>query len=302
MKTKSFRFQLKEVTDEGVFEGILSTYGNTDLGGDRVEPGAFTKSIAERGTEVPMLWSHRTDSPVGVLTLLDAPDALRVKGKLVLEVEKAREALALMRSGALKGLSIGYDVVKSTMENGVRVLKECRLWEGSLVVFPMNPACNINLSSVKSDEQKAEFSETLDNIQLWALRYQMISALDTSLDSIVYNRELSSEQKTAQIDTSINEFREKYLDFLPRWFALVDSYKKLSDLMEQKAGRRISAATRSQIEETVSKLQALLEDSAGDNATEESTEAASQKSNEPDIHSWLLELSTEIKENLPHAN
>jgi HK97 family phage prohead protease len=293
MRKQGFRFELKGVTDEGTFEGILSTYGNVDLGGDLVRAGAFTKSINEKGGEIPMLWSHKSDQPIGILQLEDSSDALRVKGRLVLEVERAREVLALMKSGVVKGLSIGYDVVKSNVEKGVRNLVECRLWEGSAVVFPMNPLAQVDPTSVKSDESKQDFTTALVDIQTWALRYQLVSALDSSLDSILWDSKASVEDRRQQVADSIDQFKEKYLDFLPRWSAMMDGYKSLPDLLEQKAGRRISGATRKEIEEAISKLQALLVDAAAE-GTEE-TEAAKQYDQEPVAdHSWLLELKNQI--------
>jgi phage head maturation protease len=39
-----------------------------------------------------------------------------------------------------KVLSIGFDPIKDFVEDGVRHLKELRLWEVSVVTFPMNEA------------------------------------------------------------------------------------------------------------------------------------------------------------------
>jgi HK97 family phage prohead protease len=366
MKRKGFKFELKAVSDEGTFEGLLSVYNVVDLGGDLVEPGAFTKTISERGDEVPLLWQHDAKQPIGILKLEDSPDALKVSGRLVLEVEKAREAHALMKAGVVKGLSIGYDTVRSVMDKGVRRLKELRLWEGSAVTFPMcEPA---TISAVKADEEKADFNTALEDIQTWSLRYQMMNALHESLDSIIYDRNLSTEERTTQIAASIDQFRERYLDFLPRWFALMEAYKSLDDLLEQKtaplsgkakvnvkkakaslksaiemhqahmdgteptteesqkkmmgmmmdaykalggtmgadgmmkAGRRISAETRSQIQEAITKLSALLEDSAGDDATEDKGAAVQEPQTPDDVHLWLSELNSQIKGVFANAN
>jgi HK97 family phage prohead protease len=292
MKHSAYKFEIKNLAEDGTFEGLLSVYNVVDLGGDMVEYGAFTKSIAERGSVVPLLWQHDSKQPIGLLELEDTIDALRVKGKLVLEVERAREAYALMKAGVVKGLSIGYDTVKSVMDKNVRRLKELRLWEGSAVTFPMcEPAV---IGAVKSDGEKGDFIEALDDIQTWSLRYQMMNALDSSIDSVIYDRNLSTDERTSQIATVIDQFREKYLDFLPRWFALMEAYKSLPELIEAKAGRRISQQTRSQVEEAISKLSALLEDPAGEEATEEDG-AAAEKGQEPDpFHSWLLELKNDI--------
>ena len=48
---KTLLFDLDEYDEEqGVFSGYGSIFGNVDDGGDIVEPGAFTKTIAEAQT------------------------------------------------------------------------------------------------------------------------------------------------------------------------------------------------------------------------------------------------------------
>jgi uncharacterized protein len=297
-QTKGFRFDVKGVAEDGSFEGLLSVYNVVDLGGDLVEPGAFTKTIAERGSSIPLLWQHDPKQPIGTLSVEDTPEALKVRGQLVLEVERAREAHALMKAGVVKGLSIGYDTIRSVMDKGVRRLKELRLWEGSAVTFPMcEPA---QITSVKSDEQKGDFDQELASIQTWSLRYQMMRALDASLDSILYDRNLSTADRTQQAAATIDQFRERYLDFLPSWFSLMEGKSSLADLIERKEGRRLSGATRSQIEDAIKKLSALLEDSAGDDATEGKGAAVPAEDPKPDsVHLGSLKtLAEELKENL----
>ena len=42
-------FELKAVGESGAFEGYAAVYGNVDQGGDMIQPGAFGKTIADRG-------------------------------------------------------------------------------------------------------------------------------------------------------------------------------------------------------------------------------------------------------------
>jgi HK97 family phage prohead protease len=142
-------FQLKftSLDDTGSFEGMLSPYGNVDLGNDVVDPGAFTKTIQEKGVTRPLLWQHDKKQPIGQVTLVDTPDGMTVKGSLLLEVQKASEAYMLLKARIINGLSIGYDSVKDVVEDGVRHIKELKLWEASVVTFPMNELALI--SSVK---------------------------------------------------------------------------------------------------------------------------------------------------------
>ncbi len=136
------------VDDSGTFEGYASLFHREDLGRDVILPGAFRASLARRGASgIRMLYQHDPAQPVGVwLSITEDARGLRVRGRLVPDVARAREILALMRSGALDGLSIGYRAVKATRDGktGIRRLAEIDLWEISIVTFPMLPDARIS--------------------------------------------------------------------------------------------------------------------------------------------------------------
>lgn len=134
---------------DGAFEGYASLFGIADQASDVVMPGAFRDSIAERGAEgVRMLWQHDPAVPIGVWDEI-AEDArgLFVAGRLDLAVAKARELHALLRSGAVDGLSIGFKTVRARHDgaSGVRRLEKIDLWEVSLVTFPMLPQARVSV-------------------------------------------------------------------------------------------------------------------------------------------------------------
>ncbi|MEJ1157995.1 HK97 family phage prohead protease [Prosthecomicrobium sp. N25] len=143
---------LSSVDADGTFVGYASLFGAVDLARDVVEPGAFAASLARRGASgVKMLWHHDPAEPIGRwLEIREDARGLKVRGRLLTEVARAREALALMRAGVLDGLSIGFRTVKGRAEPkaGVRRLIEIDLWEISLVTFPMLPAARV--SAVKT--------------------------------------------------------------------------------------------------------------------------------------------------------
>jgi len=132
---------LAVIGDSGVFEGYASLFGQRDDSGDIVAPGAFVATLHKRGARgVKLLWQHMGTEPIGVWTKI-SEDArgLKVEGKLDLSVSRAREALSLMRSGAVDGLSIGFHAVRYTKDKatGGRRLLEVDLPEISVVTFPM---------------------------------------------------------------------------------------------------------------------------------------------------------------------
>lgn len=130
------------VTDGRVIEGYASLFGVKDQGGDVVMAGAYRQSLkglAARGEKVRMLWQHDPTQPIGVWDeVREDAKGLWVKGRLLTEVARGREAAALLGAGAIDGLSIGYRTVKAERDGkGHRSLTELELWEVSLVTFPM---------------------------------------------------------------------------------------------------------------------------------------------------------------------
>lgn len=162
MKTKDFALQVKDLSDDGTFTGYGSVSGNVDTYGERVLPGAFAASLAKHkreGTNVLMLWQHNPHEPIGIWEdLAEDAKGLWGKGRLVLEVQKAREIHALMKQGAIGGLSIGYREIKVTPDGNVINLEELDLKEISPVSFPANRRARIE--TVKS-ERMEEFARRL---------------------------------------------------------------------------------------------------------------------------------------------
>ena len=121
--------------------GYASLWGVADLAGDVVVQGAFAASVASRGPGgVRMLYQHGERTPVGVWTRIEEDDrGLRVEGEVLDITPEGRLVAALVRAGALDGLSIGFRAVRARRDGRLRVLAEVDLWEVSLVTFPMLP-------------------------------------------------------------------------------------------------------------------------------------------------------------------
>jgi len=144
--------QQTEDNKTGHFEGYASVFNVVDRGNDLIMPGAFRRSLQDRGAGgIKFLWQHDPKEPVGILDeIYEDARGLYIRGRLILDVSRAREARQLLGAGALDGLSIGFHTVKSReRSDGVRLLREVDLWEISLVTFPMNEQARI--ASFKSD-------------------------------------------------------------------------------------------------------------------------------------------------------
>lgn len=162
MDRKACALDLKAApAEDGTFEGYASVFGVVDQGMDVVERGAFVKSLARRKPK--MLWQHEMDKPIGVWDEVREDErGLYVKGRLLTDVSKGREALALLKAGALDSMSIGYRTVESTMEPGERMIRkllEVDLFEISIVTFPMLPDAKV--TGVKSITTERDFEQFL---------------------------------------------------------------------------------------------------------------------------------------------
>ena len=175
MERKAVHFEIKKDDIAGrVFAGYASTF-DVDLGGDIITPGAFKKTIEGRQQAIKVLWQH--NEPIGKsMRLYEDSVGLFVEGK-VSKTRLGDEAIELMRDGVVDQMSIGFSVPagKSEMsDDGLRVIREVKLYEFSPVTFPMNE--NAIITSVKNmkdaialgninDGDLKELSEILTDIK-----------------------------------------------------------------------------------------------------------------------------------------
>lgn len=129
------------IAADGTVEGYASLFGELDQARDMVMPGAFRATLRTRGVRrIPMLFQHDPAEPVGVwLELREDGRGLYARGRLIPEVQRGRELLALVRQGGIDGLSIGFRTVKGRIDPRTRIRKLdiVDLWEISIVTFPL---------------------------------------------------------------------------------------------------------------------------------------------------------------------
>lgn len=172
MFTKQAAVRVKAVgaadgLEEGVFEAIVSVFGNVDSYGDRVMPGAFTKTLAdwaESGDPIPVYWSHRMDDPdfnIGhVLEAKETTDGLWVKAQVDLEGGKGPQVYRLLKGRRVTQFSFAYDVmayriVKSSADaDSVWELDELKLYE--VGPTPIGANQDTELLSVKAAGHHAD--------------------------------------------------------------------------------------------------------------------------------------------------
>jgi hypothetical protein len=149
------------IADDGTVEGYASLFGEIDAARDMVMPGAFSRTLKSRGIRrVPMLFQHDPAEPVGVwLDLIEDFRGLRARGKLIPDVARARELAALIRAGAVDGLSIGFRTVKGRVDPATRVRKliDVDLWEISIVTFPLLSGARVRAKGSGTGEDERLF-------------------------------------------------------------------------------------------------------------------------------------------------
>ena len=135
----------------------MATTPSPDRYGDIVEPKG-----AEFELPIPLLWQHDSDQPVGhVLAAKVTKDGIEVRAKFVKIDEPGRlkdrldEAWQSVKSGLIRGLSIGFRSIEHTFIEGTESLRFLKWsWlELSAVTIPANAEASIQ--SIKTIDSKA---------------------------------------------------------------------------------------------------------------------------------------------------
>jgi HK97 family phage prohead protease len=177
-KTLPFEIKAEDINEDGTFEGYASTFGGTpDSYGDVIVEGAFAKTLARGGRNkngIAMLWQHDSSEPIGIwLEHVENRKGLKVKGKLEIESDFGKRVYGLLKMGAVKGLSIGWDyprdkngkIIEGAREYNdkkkINYIKEVELWEISPVTFAANIRADI--TKVKGYIEKATNEQELEH-------------------------------------------------------------------------------------------------------------------------------------------
>lgn len=141
----SLRLEFKadiDVSDAGIITGLAWPFGSPDRTGDEIAPGAFKSAKPP----LPLLFAHDPSEPLGAWdAITETRKGLEVKGRLLVDdVARAREVRALVRSGAVRGLSIGFITKNAAArKDGGRTIKALDLVEISLVTVPAHPGARV---------------------------------------------------------------------------------------------------------------------------------------------------------------
>lgn len=124
------------------FAGYAALFGVRDAGGDVIAPGAFAAGLVALPGPPPLLWEHRPHHRVGVVERV-AEDARGLR--VVARLDPGTRAAALLRAGAISGLSFGYRARDYRIDGATRVLSRVDLFEVSLVAHPLQAGARVHL-------------------------------------------------------------------------------------------------------------------------------------------------------------
>ena len=221
---KSIPFEMKLDEEKRIIEGYASTFGNKDLVGDVVQPGAFKKTIEELFPKNKIKFCYQHGEPIGRPIFMEEDSkGLYVQARIA-PTTLGNDALALVKENVIDSMSIGYNVLQDEYDSTskTRYLKELRLKEFSLVTFPANEEAL--LTGVKT-------AEDFRNVLLQAGRMDVSQYIKQGKDLEEGNREL--------IESTIEALREILSAFEPEEPDTDD------DLDEEEASAGKSAAVDS---------------------------------------------------------
>lgn len=192
MEVKSYRaeFKAQQQGDKGVVTALVSVFNNVDLGGDRMLPGSFDKTIQDwqtKGDPVPVIWSHDWDNPESHVGFVDPADLKQTEDGLVVRQQfdltrpRAEQVFHLLKNRRITQFSFGYYTTEYeyVQEEGkeIRNIKGVDLFEVGPTLLGMNPATQLleaasaingmkagRVLSTKNENQLKAARDLIDNV------------------------------------------------------------------------------------------------------------------------------------------
>jgi hypothetical protein len=137
---KSYPAEFNADISQRTIEGYAAVFGNVDSWGDVIERGAFAKTLQEQPGRIKCCWQHDWTWPIGKPVLIEEDAKGLSTMTRIAQTRAGDDALALCAEGIVTEMSIGYNTIKSLMdeEAGIRYLQEVRLFEYSPVTWAAN--------------------------------------------------------------------------------------------------------------------------------------------------------------------
>lgn len=229
-------------------EGVATTPA-PDRMGDIVEPDG-----AKFKLPIPLLWQHDSRSPIGMVEEATVTkDGISVRGWIRKNVTpRIDEAIALLKAGLVRGLSIGFRGLDVEEIKGTWSLrfKEWEWLELSAVTIPANAEASIQTIKQLDSEQYAASGELGAGTTPGASGRIAPTASRGSASSLAHQRKGLRKMKTYQERIQAIETAKSA------------SLARMNDIQEKAEGRAKDAEEREQFNELAAEVKAFDEELA----------------------------------------
>ncbi len=197
-----FKIDKKSFHPDGVSSRIIRAYASTwdvDTAGDKIERGAFLRSIKNRFTlpmlnkgksDIRFLFQHDPKECIGTIKAIHEDERGLYVECYISRTKRGDDLLILLKDGAIDKMSIGYIPIEVEEAGDIRVLKEVDIFEVSVVVFPMNEATDI------FEVRSRDMTKVLAKLA----KKQEATLLDFELKELAYRAEqINAEIKAGKV-------------------------------------------------------------------------------------------------------
>lgn len=150
-------------------KAVWARCGNVDLDNDVIVPEAFTKTIKERGPKGKNLIWSLVDHEAEMEMAIGKPEELYIENDMLIAItpivmtETGENIMKMYDAGLINQHSIGFATINSDVDkNGVRTIRELKLYEGSAVLWAANP--ETPTLAVKSELKKENLQDRLGKL------------------------------------------------------------------------------------------------------------------------------------------
>ncbi len=196
--------KIKDIDNKGIVKFYASVFGNLDKAGDIVDPGAYSKTIAENIKEIQHYKNHDSRLMPGVVTEAKEDDrGLLITSKLILGTQLGKETYeeykAMAEAGKSMFHSIGYIPVKEEKKDDGNHLKEIFLREVStLTAHPANSeALTVDVKS------EIDFIDQLLKSDLSDVTLEKLESIKQKIQSLIETKRAVDPQHSKQNEPTI---------------------------------------------------------------------------------------------------
>jgi HK97 family phage prohead protease len=294
---KSIDLEIKN-DEKGEVAAVFSVFDKVDSDGDIVKAGSIKSGF--KSGDVPMVWAHKWDMPIGKGQIEQDDDKATFKGQFFMDTESGREAYNLVKAmGELQQWSFGFKVDDSEYgkfkkdgsdeEEDVRFLKGLTVYEVSPVLvganqetYTMAIKSNTQLLEELSEEKAVMTTESMNQPEpkekpeeVEEAPVEEAPAEDPEAEEIA-KETAEEEEKELKVSEEVNKtFSEEVKDVLAALENLITRAKAISSLREKdgrKLGEKATEALRA-VQDDLSDAWAELDSFVDEFGAEEVSES-----------------------------